>query len=367
MATKPSSVPDWLATTHGEAEPISAKKTAGWSPGEFLPAQATNWFWILVSQWLTYLQDLNLSNNTWSAIQTFQNAVIRLLETASGDADKFTPNARFEDSNGDTRMFIDNIGLLGGAVIVENYHVNPNAGTIAVSSNGTITPGLLQGHTGANITIDTQSAISVKDRMPSFEFNFTDPVTNEIAYVAAIGSSASNFGARSKFMPDGIIVMEWWSTFGGTITGLDFYAGLHSNPDVASPGDGTAYGFAMFRKLSTDTNWQCVVGEGSTGQTVADSGVVPATSTYQHFRIEFHGDDSPLGVENSIATCVFFIDGVQVAEMITNTPSSGVLAQSCTPFWRGNGDGTGPTATRTYTVVPGRHTYVPYLTDFSPQ
>lgn len=75
----------------------------------------------------------------------------------------------------------------------------------------------------------------------------------------------------------------------------------------------------MFRKDSTDTNWQCVLRAGS-ADTVVNSGVAPSANQGQRFKIELHGKASPLGTLATAAVALFFIDDQLVAAMTTGMP-----------------------------------------------
>lgn len=68
---------------------------------------------------------------------------------------------------------------------------------------------------------------------------------------------------------------------------------------------GANFGGAMFKKASTDTNWQCVTNDGA-ASTTTDSGVPPVANTFQRFEIRAYG----------VTRVEFYIDNVIVA---TNT------------------------------------------------
>ena len=53
---KPTNTPDWASTTGGsQVEPSGAKKILGFTDQEKPPFQYFNWFWALISEWITYL------------------------------------------------------------------------------------------------------------------------------------------------------------------------------------------------------------------------------------------------------------------------------------------------------------------------
>jgi hypothetical protein len=69
---QPASTPDW---NNAGVSPTTPKKTTGWLTNEAPPASNFNWFWTLVSSWITYLKNLAGEVFVWTAAHTFAAAV----------------------------------------------------------------------------------------------------------------------------------------------------------------------------------------------------------------------------------------------------------------------------------------------------
>lgn len=120
-------------------------------------------------------------------------------------------------------------------------------------------------------------------------------------------------------------VMDWraYLTAVGT-NQLDVYMGLHEEPTNTTPDDATAHSFAMFRKLSSDTNWQGRFANDTSGTTVNTS-VAPVANTWQHFRLEYNGLSTPVGVAaGGVPVARLYINGTKVAENSGTAPSGAV-------------------------------------------
>jgi len=133
------------------------------------------------------------------------------------------------------------------------------------------------------------------------------------------GNSGSSSSLQAKVGPacyatDNTIVMEWVSSI-GTIgaNGITFVQGLSS---IGTPGS------AYFIKTNADTTWQCVTGDGS-ATTSVDSGNTPVADAFNRFKIVWNGS----AVDDAGASRVlFFVDGVQVANITTHLPPATVVA-----------------------------------------
>lgn len=64
---KPTSVPGWNAPDTAVVEPLAGEKNAGFAPGYKPPAEYFNWFWRLVSTWITWLRDFESTTHTWTS------------------------------------------------------------------------------------------------------------------------------------------------------------------------------------------------------------------------------------------------------------------------------------------------------------
>jgi hypothetical protein len=137
---------------------------------------------------------------------------------------------------------------------------------------------------------------------------------------------------------------------------LNVTMGLHEEPTSATLDDATAHSFAVFRKLSTDTNWQARVANDTTGVT-EDTAVPPVANTWQHFRLEFYGASTPVGVAaGNVSVTRFYIDGTLVAQDATASPTGAVGLGFMFAFYS---TATGPTGDQDLVLGPIRMQWNP--------
>jgi hypothetical protein len=174
---------------------------------------------------------------------------------------------------------------------------------------------------------------------------------NTVAAVSDANASGGTAEQAIGNLDDCTAVMEWrayTSVIGAN--GSDQYMGLHSLDSFTATGvdDGTANSFVLFRRDGSgggDTNWFIAFADNVAAGTPVDSGVAIAADTWYTFRIELHGANTPVGVDNStaaVARC--FIDGVEVAEITASTLPSGAEELGMLFFQGGTGGGAGPTS-----------------------
>jgi hypothetical protein len=168
---------------------------------------------------------------------------------------------------------------------------------------------------------------------PSFILLLTDAAVSDGCRLYTGNANQSGNGIIAA-LDDVSFAAQWEANLGsvgGTAVGAngaDIYMGLHSDADAVGSGTfdtGSSHSFAMFRKLATDTNWQCLAADG-TAATTEDSGVPPVEDVPQLFRFEYHGINTVIGTGNSSATVLFYIDGVQVAEIADANVPTGATA-----------------------------------------
>ena len=108
--------------------------------------------------------------------------------------------------------------------------------------------------------------------------------------------------------------------------GMDIFFGLSPGVNRSVPGTARSAGFL---KTASDTNWHMTVADGTTQTTPVDTGVPPVANTYQTFRFEYHGANTPVGVDNStVPVARFFIDGAfegEIADANVPTTADGSL------------------------------------------
>ena len=332
MSDKPTTLPrfahDATNPTANLIEPASGKKDVGWDNGEEPPAPLLNWFYSWVYQWLAWI-----NIGYWTRPSLTDNS----------------PVFAFTDRDGNERTYVDSNGYFFGPVFNDTYRWfgSGSAGSSTddqVSRDG----GYLYSSSSSNnnnvLIVDPTSAAQ-----RSLNLQCLNAAISTAAQVHT-GSGTSDdllFGNPNQV----VAVCEYRlkvETVGANE--VDIHHGFHTDPDQTGTtlNDPTAFQFAMFEKLTGDTNWQCIVGQGTTG-TTAGSSVPPVADTYQTFRIEYHGASTPVGVDNStVAVTRFFIDGAEVAEITTNNPSTamGFVA-------RNRATSTGPSADLDVNVEDG--------------
>ncbi len=232
---------------------------------------------------------------------------------------------------------------------------------LAASQNFNLITDDLYGTTDAACLIDHISAATgMPDRMNCTGLQLT---VQNAAVNAAVRLTRTDSSDISQFawIDDLVCVMEFrmlMDTIGAN--GVDVHMGFHNDPhlNTLAFADGTAEEFAMFEKLSADTNWFATVGDAA-AETRADTGTPPVANEFQTFRVEYHGVATPLGVTNSDATVLFFIDGVEESEQIgTNVP---VGTDQLDFVIRARANGTGPAGDFKLKMGPVRFAYTTHL------
>ena len=141
--------------------------------------------------------------------------------------------------------------------------------------------------------------------------------------------------------------------------GVDIHMGFHQDPDLNTLGfaDGTAQGFALFEKLSGDTNWFAANGD-LVADTRDDTGTPPVANEFQTFRVEYHGELTPIGVAAGFAVSRFYIDGTLEHE----EASANVIAAGLLDFViRARANGTGPAGDFDLKIGPVKFMYTTHL------
>ncbi len=342
--SKPTKAPRWGDVSGDIVEPSEAKKDVGWADEERPPAQFWNWLQNLTSDWCTWLLDGTLGRASLT--------------------DK-TPVLAFCDQDDRERVYVDPMGLFGGPAVNDHYVPRDLGSTIAASqTNVEVAPGLA-------VSTDTNAVAALVDAAtsdpghPIFQLTTQNAATKpEFAglHTQGAGGSCRIIGN----VDDQVAVAEArvsLETVGANE--VDIFFGLHSSPEVNSSSfeSAASFAFAMFEKLSADTNWQMSVGNIGSG-TSSDSGTPPVAGAFQTLRVEYHGLNTPVGVDAAAAVARFFIDGAFEGEVTTNVP---VGARTLGFVARVIATGTGPAADLDMEVGPVRVGYVTTLDADPPQ
>lgn len=72
--SKPTADTKWAASAT-KTEPSSGQKDAGWSLGQFPPAEWFNWWMDAVDQWKVWLAAFENTAHTWTQIQAFNSGI----------------------------------------------------------------------------------------------------------------------------------------------------------------------------------------------------------------------------------------------------------------------------------------------------
>jgi len=350
MSDKPTILPDWTPTGLDVVVPSSGEKSGGHQPGNRPPAQHVNWFWTNAWLWIEWIK-----NGLWTRNDTTDDS----------------PVIGYTDASGNIHNYIDPNGFyMGGAVNM--HYVWPGLYSLAAAqSDDPITDDML-GETDTACIIVMKSpglagAGATKLNAVAIELRCQNAAVSQRVVINRAGA-----GSDSQFTDvDSLVVAMEFDLLLRTVgsDGVDVHMGLHGDPETNALNfsDGTAQSFVMFEKLAADTNWFAVNADTVASATREDTGTPPVVDTFQTFRIEFHGKDTPVGVANSTQPVArWFIDGVQEFERVnTNMPdeASGSLLDIVV---RARADGTGPAADFNVQVGPIRYSYTTKLAPIVP-
>lgn len=290
LPDRPTNEPEWGTGAADIVEPGGAKKAAGWTSAERPPNAYFNWLFNRIWQYLEYL---------FIGRHTRQDLTDR------------SPLQSFEDAEHNTVSFFDRNGLPGGLAFHDQavFYENEGSLTSGVASNKEVAQNV-EMDIEANMQAGTQINTGLTDAFPGI---------CAVLRRQSGASGSNNIYVRTKGatgkqtivggLEDKVVVFECLLAMDtvGASNGQDVYLGLHDDPEAGGETSGDK--FAIFRKLDADTNWQCRSADGTTLAGAVDSGTPPVVDTFQHFRIELHGTNTPVGVDNSNRTCLFFIDG----------------------------------------------------------
>jgi hypothetical protein len=288
MSTRPSQDFIW-ATTGTKVDPGVGPKDTGFGVAARPPASWLNYLLNLIARWIAYLEAVTL--------EIIESKIFEVRQV-------FYPNA-------------------------------PTA--VGTAAEGPVGDGMSGFEDTANETVNTRAAglTAVAGYLPPYPtwvlILLNASVSNGCRIYTGYASAQGN--AVIAALDDVYYAAQWEANIGsvgGTAVGAngaDLYMGLHSDADaIGSSGfdNGAANSFAMFRKAAGDTNWQCRVADGAAA-TTATSGVPPVEDVPQLFRIEYHGVNTPVGVENVNATVRFYIDDVLVSEVADANVPTGTI------------------------------------------
>lgn len=293
--------------------------------------------------------DLNLYNAFELAVKNFLEDGYFTRPLASDDS----PVIAFTDRAGNERTYVDPNGYMFGPAIEEVYRWRTDD-AISASSSGDLVDDSA-GTTTASAQIDAQGTDVYDTNFVPLDLTVLSGVSSTKALVTRVGfgSSASPSGTSNvKNIDDAVMVLEFMAmmtAIGSNLLtiSMGFHEAPGSNMDVL--GD-----YCMLTKATSDTNWAARTADGAS-QTREDTGVTPAALVFETFRIEYHGVNTPIGVENSSATARYFIDGALVKEHTTDVPTEAEATKGLT--WFLSIQGTSPPGDRDLTVSPVRFAY----------
>lgn len=295
MATKPATTPRWADVGGDIVEPATGKKDVGWAAGERPANSFFNWLLNLIYLWMLYLRDGVMKGDGVDATSA--------------------PQMQWVDQDDRTRMFVSPSGLPGGRFFRESVNFAPIGASVGTGVSDQPVAGVkMSGTTGTSVGADVveASAGSAFRPVSAVRLRVLDAATTQGVRVHTGGTGTQAIVGGD--LDDQLIEMEWdaYMTAVGS-SGVDVLMGLNNDPDSVAIDNEVNNPSFVFRKRESDTNWQASVGD-SIGTTVVDTGVPPVADTLQRFRMEYHGVNTPVGVDNASATVRWFIDGTKVAE-----------------------------------------------------
>lgn len=347
MSDKPTELPRWADVGGAIITPSSGKQDTGWAiTNERPPAQFENWLFNRIYNWLLWLDGGRFTRD---------------------DKTDDSPVVGFTDSEGNVHNYIDPNGFLMGGAVNMHYVWPGRYSLTAGNSNDEITDDML-GETDTNCIIGMKSPGLAADNLNAvaIELRCQNAAVNQRVLLNRAGN-----GSDSQFTDvDSIVLAMEFDLLLRTAgsDGVDVHMGFHGDPETNALNfsDGTAQSFVMFEKLAADTNWFAANAD-SVAKTRTDTGTPPVVDTFQTFRIEYHGKDTPVGVANSTQPVArWFIDGVQEHEQVnTNMPDEGASSLLDIVI-RARADGTGPAADFNVQVSPIRYAYTTKLAPIVP-
>lgn len=336
MSDRPSDLPRWadLADADDTIEPTSGRKDDGFDSAQRPPSQYLNWLLNTIYNWVLWIQV-----GVWQRSSLTDN----------------TPVKATSDRNGRHRHYLGPEGYWMGPAIQHTHVWTPvDGGTDLITGSGTAS---CAPHARASGDVNTQTRImpptgtAPASGAPRMRMRVLNAAVSQ---GITIDNEAAGFADQPiGNLDDTIAVVEtrvYTDTIGTSETKI--FVGFHDQASAAPANvDDPALGniFAMFRRSgqsgSEDTNWFAIVGNGSGTPTVVDSTVAIVADTWFTLRVELHGANSPVGVDNTTAPVArFFVDGAEVAEITTGDVPKGVAATTLGLFIRHQATATGPGA-----------------------
>jgi len=221
-----------------------------------------------------------------------------------------------------------------------------------VTSGTLMAEGLVSG-SDTNVDIITEES-SLTENHPVFKIGVNNAAVNQG------GTIYRYFDHRN--IDDAVIVAEFKVLLTAVgASGVDVAFGFNFGIMNSVP---TTNAHVLFQKLASDTNWYTSVAE--TTQTRLDLGTPPTASTYQTFRVEYHGANTPLGVDNTTAPVArFFLNGV-LEDEVTNADVPVGPTTILRLAFVARADGTGPTSDFELEIGPIRYAYNQELDAYIP-
>lgn len=204
----------------------------------------------------------------------------------------------------------------GGAIVVGRIFQSWTA--IPQTSTPTFTTNVVQVNTGTGPNAVGTVSQHLDSTNGFYYNNYISGTTvgNAAGWAGVVGGGAqSGFINPPDLLPDVVFIVKTGAA-AGDLTGVRIWTVLYAAAGILNgdtfPTTGvtnSAVGF-RFSTPAGDSNWKTVSGDGTTGNTVNDSGVAVVGDTRYVFRIKF---PTPTSVE-------FYINGVLVQTHTTTLP-----------------------------------------------
>lgn len=303
MSDKPTTLPRWANGGGAKvATPSSGKQDIGWDTQEKPPAQWFNWLLLNIYLWLLWISDGYLTRNDLTTDAPVQGTT---------------------DQDANVKHWLDANGYNFGQVISAQYWW--------VASNNFTAADQVSNGDRFHLTIEEAGLSASAEPAPSsvlgcymLKVNVVSSPTslNGLIFSCDDGSISGNNDVFTN-LNDAIAVMETHvMTDQTTNNPATIYIGFHEvagSPDLL---EDNLYPCACLVLDYGETVFEGMTSDGTTNSK-STTGETCSTNTLYHVRVEYHGANTPHGVDNSGAVARFFIDGDLVLEKTTNPPQNG--------------------------------------------
>lgn len=272
-----------------------------------------------------YAEGVEVESADLNALETFELAIKTFIEAGIWTRtalDDDSPVLAATDQDANIKDWIDANGYGFGQVLSENYWWKA-AGLFAAGNNVSMgSPFYLTAEeTGFVVSAAAPPGAEIGCRMIKIACTAT-PTTFNGALLSCDDGAASGNNSMFSNLDDAVAVAETtFITDEVADSASSFYFGFHdpgSDPgsfesnSLESCCIALDYGESVFEGMTCD----------GTTSSKSTTGTACVVDTLYHLRVEYHGANTPKGVEAEGAVARFFINGALVLEKTTNMPGN---------------------------------------------